>query len=112
MGVVVEQSFHRSLPSWSDFDFRSRMCQPVGAMHGDVPEYQVGEFAPPECAGEPKQQDCRVAAFENLVGPPAVLFARGPYEERDAVDQQRVSRGVGSIPRGGLLPPSLAEPHG
>ena len=74
-------------------------------MHSDVPAHHLRQLAAAIGTGEPEEQNCRIAAFEDLVGPALTPFPRGRDEQLDVVDQQRVSRGAGSVPGCGVLAP-------
>lgn len=72
-------------------------------MQRDIPAGQSDEFAAPESAGEPDQQDHSVAAFEDFVRPAATAGASGVDDRDDVGSQQRRPRATGPVTGGGVV---------
>nr|WP_170949198.1 hypothetical protein [Rhodococcus sp. 06-621-2] len=98
MEVFVRQSFHRPPTFLVGLRLPKSDVDSVKPMQRDVAWEEVGEFAASEGASEPEQQDCKIAAFEDLVGPPSAAFPSGRHQGADVVDEERIPLGAAPIP--------------
>ena len=62
--------------------------QAVLAVQADVAAFEAGEFGAAERPGEPEEQQRRVAALLDIVGPPLALGASGIDDVPDVGDEK------------------------
>lgn len=87
--------------------------QAVEPVQAEVPAGQADEFATPERAGGPQQQQRRITALEHLVRPAGAVGAGGVDDGDDVGGQQWGSRAAGAVPGGGVVAadPGQGGPH-